>query len=129
MRVSLTRDTRRMLGTATAGLALYVVSRYTTWLAWLPANVARNHLGDLAGGLVFGAYVDALALAVMKRRLLISWPRTLTLWALATLVWEGLAPYLITSTADVIDAAAYLAGFSIYHVILNTPRTRRPKVG
>lgn len=118
-----------MLGIATAGLALYVVSRYTTWLAWMPANVARNHLGDLAGGLVFGAYVDTLALVVAKRRLLTSWPRTLALWTLATLVWEGLAPYLITSTADVIDAAAYLAGFSIYHVILNTPHTRRPEVG
>lgn len=129
MRISLIRDMRRMLGIATAGLALYVVSRYTTWLAWLPANVARNHLGDLAGGLVFGAYVDALALVVAKRRLLTSWPRTLALWLLATFVWEGLAPYLITSTADVIDTAAYLAGFSIYHVILNTPRTRRPEVG
>lgn len=125
----LTADARRIAWCAFAGLTLYAISRYTPLLSWLPANVARNHLGDLAGGLVFGAYVDALALTVIRRRLLTSWPRTLALWALATLVWEGLAPYLITSTADVIDAAAYLAGFSIYHVALNTPRTRRPEVG
>ena len=118
----LTRDARLMLAVAGLGLALYIVCRYTDLLGWLPARVARNHGCDLAGGLVFPAYVDALCLATERQRVITTWPRAAILAVICCMSWEVLAPLVMpSSTADPLDAIAYALGIAIYALVLNRP--------
>lgn len=118
----LTRETRLMLAVAGLGLALYIVCRYTDLLGWLPARVARNHGCDLAGGLVFPAYVDALCLATGRRRIVTNWPQAVALAIVCCVSWEVLAPLTMPeSTADPLDAIAYALGIAIYALVLNRP--------
>lgn len=84
------------------------------------ARVARNHGCDLAGGLVFPAYVDALCLATGRQRVVTTWPRVATLAAVCCVSWEILAPLAMPeSTADPLDAVAYTLGIAIYALVLN----------
>jgi len=118
----LTREVRLMLAIAGLGLALYVTCRYTDLLGWLPARVARNHGCDLAGGLVFPAYVDALCLATGCQRIVTTWPRAAILAVICCVSWEVLAPLMMpSSTADPLDAVAYTLGIAIYALVLNRP--------
>ena len=116
----LTRDARLMLTVASLGLALYIACRYTNLLGWLPARVARNHGCDLAGGLVFPAYVDTLCLATGRHRVITAWPRAVILAVICCVSWEILAPLAMPeSTADPLDAIAYALGIAIYVLVLN----------
>lgn len=118
----LTRDARLMLTVASLGLALYIACRYTNLLGWLPAHVARNHGCDLAGGLVFPAYVDALCLATRRQRVVTTWPRVAILTVICCVSWEVLAPLAMPeSTSDPLDAVAYALGIAIYALVLNRP--------
>lgn len=116
----LTRDARLMLVVAGLGLALYIVCRYTDLLGWLPARVARNHGCDLAGGLVFPAYVDALCLTTRRQRVITTWPRAVALAVICCVSWEVLTPLAMPeSTADLLDAVAYALGIAAYALVLN----------
>lgn len=116
----LTRETRLILAVTAVGLALYVVCRYTDLLGWLPARIARNHGCDLAGGLVFPAYVDALGLTTKRQRIITTWPRAALLAIVCCVSWEVLAPLAMSaSTADPLDAIAYTLGIAIYALVLN----------
>ena len=118
----LTRETRLMLTIADLGLALYIVCRYTDLLGWLPTRVARNHGCDLAGGLVFPAYVNVLCLATGRQRVITTWPRAAILTVICCVSWEILAPLAMPkSTADPLDAIAYALGIAIYALVLNRP--------
>lgn len=116
----LTRDARLMLVVAGLGLALYIVCRYTDLLGWLSARIARNHGCDLAGGLVFPAYVDALCLATRHQRVITTWPRAVALAVICCVSWEVLTPLAMPeSTADLLDAVAYALGIAAYALVLN----------
>ena len=111
-----------MLTIAGLGLALYIVCRYTDLLGWLPARVACNHGCDLAGGLVFPAYVDVLCLATGHQRVITTWPRAAILTVICCVSWEILAPLAMPeSTADPLDVVAYALGIAIYAFVLNRP--------
>lgn len=83
----------------------------------------RCHFNDYVGGIAFSAYVN-LALwfgSGWNRRLCRAY-QFILLSLMCSAVWEGIAPlFLKNSTADWLDAAAYLLGALTYYALNRTP--------
>lgn len=124
--MSLTKSARIIVFLA---LSLYFTNRFVYSLDMLiPWEMMKYHLNDLCGGVLFPLYVDLVSAVIMKRRLVTSLPRALSLSAACGICWEVIAPlFLPYSTGDALDAVAYTLGIIAYQQAMQTRVPRRPK--
>lgn len=103
---------------ALASLAVYAVNRYFLSFDFiLPYDFAHYHLGDLCGGVLFPAYVNLVTLSLGGFEAISSIPKAALLGLGCSVAWEIITPLLLpSSTGDVLDALAYVAGSLIYAV-------------
>lgn len=97
-------------------LSLYCSNRMLgIWDDFLPAWFCSGHFGDVCGGLLFPAYVNAICAASGSSFRADSPEKLLLLSLLCAVFWEGLAPLLLSySVADASDCLCYLIGCQIY---------------
>lgn len=101
---------------AVAAVLIYVCNAHLwSFDAFLPFEFAHYHLNDLCGGVLFPAYVNLVTDMVGGGAVITTYRRAILLGIGCSLAWEVLAPALLSgSTADPLDAVAYVAGAFAY---------------
>ena len=101
---------------AFVAVLIYVCNTHLWSLdAILPYWFSHYYLNDLCGGVLFPAYVNLIVHLVTGEEIVTTYARALLMGASCSLAWEVVAPALLTnSTADPLDAIAYVVGMLAY---------------
>lgn len=114
-----------------AAVATYTCNSYFwSFDSVLPYGFAHYHLNDLCGGVLFPAYVNLVVNTVRGEAVITTYRRAILLGVGCSLVWEVLAPiFLSNSTADPLDAIAYVTGTLAYTACYRLTKRRQRKGG
>ena len=98
-----------------AALVYVCNTHFRSFDAILPHWLAHYYLNDLCGGVLFPAYVNLVAHLITGKEIVTTYSRAMLMGVGCSLVWEVVAPALLAnSTADPLDAIAYVAGMLAY---------------